>query len=345
MIDPDRMLAWCTDPDRPVQKHLSGLGRLWIVHNPMHIETVLHREEDGFSKGGELWAKVRDFLGERSLLTVGSPLSLDRKGSEWATLRAQAMDVLDKVTGTTVLEITDRVCRELHLSLRMKGGEAEMDLQQVALTFAGRVMLESLNIAAEHQTEALELASEGIGMFTGQVLRGLLPFGSLLPFSRRFRKICERLTELLGDKRDLAITLLVAGRDTTASAIVSALREPQMAPQDAAAKWPPVYWFHRVARSAVLVGSNPADTIEPGDTVIIFPYGAYHLYGDGKYAFGWGARQCAGRWLAQKMLLIFVARFRELFGVEPIGENQPEGGMVLWMKNRRAVVRLSNGQH
>lgn len=345
MIDPSRMLSWCTDPDRPVKKYVPGLGSLWIVHNPLHIETVLHQEEDSFSKGGELWAKLRDFLGERSLITIESPPSHDRKRSDWAKLRAEAMAVLDKVSSDVIMESAERVCQELHLTTLLGRGATEVDLRQVALSFTGRVMLDALNVPTEDHAEVLALTSEGMGMLTGQMLRGFLPFGSWLPSSRRFQAICKRLTELLGEKRDLVVTMLVAGRDTTASGIVSALREPTMLAQDAVAKWAPIYWFPRIARSAVLLGSNPADTIEPGDTVIIFPYGAYRLHGEGEYAYGWGVRRCAGRWLAQKMTLIFVARFQEIFDVEPIGENVAEGGITLWMKHRRAFLRLSNSVH
>lgn len=345
MIDPNRMLSWCTDPNRPAKKYIPGLGSLWIIHNPLHIETILHQEEDSFAKGGELWAKVRDFLGERSLITIESPPSSNRKRSDWAQLRSEAISVLDKVSSAVISENADWVCRELHLSALISGGVTEVDLQQVALSFTGRVMLDALNVPTENHAEILELTSQGMRMLTGQMVRGFLPFGRWLAASRRFEAICMRLMELLGEKRDLVVTMLVAGRDTTASGIVSALREPTMHPQDAVAKWAPIYWFPRIARSAVLLGSNPADTIEPGDTVIIFPYGAARIHQTGEYAYGWGVRRCAGRWLAQKMTLAFVARFREVFDVEPIGENVAQGGITLWMKHRRAVLRLSNSVH
>ena len=335
MFNPEKMLARCKagDPGRPLKYWLPFVGRVWVVHNPRYADAVLDENADSFGKGGKLWDRVSDLLGKQSLITVESPPADARKGSEWATLRAEAMRVLDRLTDDMIRAEVERVCAQIR-----SDGKTRVDLKELALCFTGQCMLAASDLDADHQL-VLRLADKGLGMLVDQMLRSFLPFGRYLPASRRFRAVCDLLTKYCGPKRDLIVTLLVAGRDTTASAIVSVLRaSPDKDIDDAVAENPPIYWFPRRCVRPAMLSADPRDTAQPGDTVILFPYAFARMHGCYDMAYGEGIRRCAGRRAAQRMIRLFVEGMRQNFQIKPIGKNELDGGITLWHKNTEAWV-------
>ncbi|RTG98033.1 cytochrome [Thermus scotoductus] len=331
---------------------------LFLIFDPEGVERILHGTDN----------KATFQYRELSRLT-GKGLLTDW-GEEYQRVRKALKDPFLPKSVAAYGEALEEEAEAFFTSWRV-GEKRELDHEMLALSlrFLGRILWGRLLPE--------RIATSTLSALEHIVERMRNPLSRLNPLAeRRFQRsrrvllqeaaelIYEPPFHILSRERALAeaITLLVAGHETTASALTWSLyllsREPAwqqkiaqsethalMAFQEALRLYPPAWIITRKAETALDLGN---ETIPKGSTVVLCPYVTHRLYfpegeifrperfleakslPNGRYfPFGMGKRTCLGRNLALLEGIVALRAFFQRFRLPPLPEPQVQAGVTL----------------